>query len=180
MAIIGGKLYSNHPKNLIHLHKDSKYLVSVMITLGENISGGDTVFNDGVKTSDFGSRSHVLKHLYERIILRPFENKIHEGTIWSGYRAIIYFILTKKIFLHLFFHGDRFCNRYINTTYLLNYRDYDGTGEKTEHFLQRRIRYTYGGDTIQGKWYRDRKIARDNFGRKKINWIYLSSWVKIL
>ena len=45
MAVIGGKLYRNHPKNLNYVHKDIKYLVSVIITLGKDISGGDTVFN---------------------------------------------------------------------------------------------------------------------------------------
>ena len=49
MDVIGGKLYSNHPKNLNHVHKDTKDLVSVIIKLGKNISGGDTVFNNGVK-----------------------------------------------------------------------------------------------------------------------------------
>ena len=28
------------------------------------------------------------------------------------------------------------------------------------------MRYTYGGDPIQEMWDRDRKTARDNFGRK--------------
>ena len=37
-----------------HVHKDTKYLVSVIITLGKNISGGETMFYDGVKTSDLG------------------------------------------------------------------------------------------------------------------------------
>ena len=46
MAVIGGRLFSNHPQNLNHVHKDSKYLVSVITTLGNNISGGDTVFYD--------------------------------------------------------------------------------------------------------------------------------------
>ena len=49
MAVIGGKLYRNHPKNLNHVNKDIKYLVSVIITLGKYISGGETVFYDGVK-----------------------------------------------------------------------------------------------------------------------------------
>ena len=49
MDVIGGKLYHNHPKNLNHMHKDVKYLVSVIITLVKDISGGDTVFYDGVK-----------------------------------------------------------------------------------------------------------------------------------
>ena len=56
-----------------HLHKDSKYLVSDMITLGCNISGGNTVFYDGVKTSDLGSRAHILKHLHGITIFGPFE-----------------------------------------------------------------------------------------------------------
>ena len=73
MAVIGGRLFSNHHKNMNHVHKDSKYLVSVIITLGGNISGGDTVFYDGVKTSDLGSRAHVLKNLHGRIIFGPFE-----------------------------------------------------------------------------------------------------------
>ena len=75
MGVIGGKLYSNYPKNMNRVHKDSKYQVSVIITLGGNISGGDTVFYDGVKTSDLGSRAHVLKHLHlhGRMIFGPFE-----------------------------------------------------------------------------------------------------------
>ena len=68
MDVIGGKLYSNHPKNMNHVHKDRKYMVSVIITLGKNISGGDTVFYYGVKTSDLGSRAHILKHLHGRMI----------------------------------------------------------------------------------------------------------------
>ena len=56
MAVIGGQLYRNQPRNLNHIHKDTKYLVSVIITLGKNIIGGDTVFYDAVKTCDFGNR----------------------------------------------------------------------------------------------------------------------------
>ena len=73
MAVIGGKLFSNHPKNMNHVHKYSKDLVAVIIIMSENISGGDTVFYDGVKTSDLGIRSHVLKHLHGRMILGLFE-----------------------------------------------------------------------------------------------------------
>ena len=108
MAVIGGKLYSNHHKNMNHVHKDSKYLVSVIITLGKNISGGDNVFYDGVKTSDLGSRAHILKHLYEIMIFGPFEKVFHEGTLWSVYRDVISFILTKKSSYISFAMGIRF------------------------------------------------------------------------
>ena len=130
MDIIGGKLYSNHPKNLNHVHKDSKYLVSVIITLGKNISGRDTVLYDEVKKSDLGSRAHILKHLHGRMIFGPFEKVFHEGTLWNGYRYVISFILTKQIFPHFFFRGDRFYNRYINTAHKLKYLDDDGSGAK--------------------------------------------------
>ena len=73
MAVIGGKLYRNHPKHLNHVHKDTKDLVSVIMTLGKYICGGDTVFYDGVKPSDFGSRAHILKHLHGRMVFGPFE-----------------------------------------------------------------------------------------------------------
>ena len=73
MAVIHGKLFSNHPKNLSHVNKDSKYLVSVIITVGGNMRGGETMFYDGVKISDLGSRAHVFKHLLRRMIFGPFE-----------------------------------------------------------------------------------------------------------
>ena len=38
---------------------------------------------------------------------------------------------------------------------------------KPNHLLQRGLRYTYGYDPIQEMWYRNSKIARDNFGRKR-------------
>ena len=66
-------LLSNYPKNLNHVHKDSKYLVSVLITLGGNISEGDTMFYNGVKTSDLGIRAHVLKNVHGGMIFGPFE-----------------------------------------------------------------------------------------------------------
>ena len=55
-----------------HIHKDSKYLVSVILTMGENISGGGDVFYDGVKTFDLGSRAHVLNRLHGRMIFGRF------------------------------------------------------------------------------------------------------------
>ena len=89
MAVIGSKLYSNHPKNLNHVHKDTKYMVSVIITVGKDKSGGDNVFNYGVKTYDLGSRVHILKYLHGRMIFGRYEKVFHEVTLWSGYRAVI-------------------------------------------------------------------------------------------
>ena len=93
-----------------HVYKDIKDLVSVIITLGKDISGRDNIFYYGVKSSDFGSRARILKHLHGRMVFGPFEEVFHEVTLLSGYRAVIYFILTKQIFLHFFFRGNRFYN----------------------------------------------------------------------
>ena len=68
------------------------------------------MFYDGVKPSDFGSRAHILKKLHGGMIFGPFEKVFQKGTLWSGYRAVISFILTKQIFLHLFRRAGRFYN----------------------------------------------------------------------
>ena len=98
------------------------------------------MFYDGVKTSDLGSRAHILKHLHGGMIFGPFEKVFHEGTLWSGYRAVIYFILTKTIFLHFFRHGDQFYNRYLNSVDKNIYIDDDGYRVKPNHALQRRMK----------------------------------------
>ena len=58
-----------------HLNKYTKDLLSVIINLGTNISGGNTVFYDWVKTYDLGNIPHDLKYLHGRIIFGPFEKK---------------------------------------------------------------------------------------------------------
>ena len=63
MAVIGGKIFSNYPKNLNHVYKDSKYLISVIITLGKDISGGDTVFYDESKHLT-GGVDPISEHIY--------------------------------------------------------------------------------------------------------------------
>ena len=113
MAVVGGRLYRNHPKNLNHMHKDVKYLVSVIITLGKDIIRGDTLFYDGVKTCDFGNRSHILKHSHGIMVFGPFEKFYNEGTLWSGYRSVISFILTKQN-LYFYRHQNQFYDRYLN------------------------------------------------------------------
>ena len=72
MAVICGRLFSNNSQNMNRVHKDSKDLVSVTITLGKYISVGDTVFYDGVKTYELGNRAHVLKNLHGIMIISPF------------------------------------------------------------------------------------------------------------
>ena len=60
---------------------------------------------------------------------------MHEGARWRGPRTVIFFIVTKKIFLHIYHHGDRFYNQYINKTDKTKYLGDDGSGVKPKHFF---------------------------------------------
>ena len=44
LATIGGNLYKRHAKNLNHVHKDSKDLMSVIIIFVTDVHGGEIVF----------------------------------------------------------------------------------------------------------------------------------------
>ena len=55
LATIGGNLYTIHAKNLNCVHKYSQDLLSVIIILGTDINGGETVFNDGENMNDISS-----------------------------------------------------------------------------------------------------------------------------
>ena len=158
------------------VHKDNKDFLSVIITLGNNIRGGDTVFYKGVKTYDLGSRAHVLKHLHGRIIFVPFAKCFHEGTLWRGRMAVISFILTKQIFVYFYRHGDRFYSQYINKTIKTKYLDDDGSGVKPILFYKNRIRSSFCYDPIGQMWDRYQKITNHNFGgkRKSTGHIYLT------
>ena len=60
--VIVRKLYSGHSQNINLVHKYTKDLVSVIISLGNNISGVYKVLYDRVKWINLGKRDHVLKH----------------------------------------------------------------------------------------------------------------------
>ena len=77
MANIGGNLSTRHPKNLNHVHKDSNNLLSVIIILGTNVHGGETVFYYGEKMNDIGKIAHVMKHSHGRYLVGAFDKILH-------------------------------------------------------------------------------------------------------
>ena len=84
LATIGCNLYTTHSKNLNHVHKDSKDFLSVIIILGNNVNGSETIFYDGDNMNDIGKRAHVLKHSNGRCVIGSFDKILHEGSIWTG------------------------------------------------------------------------------------------------
>ena len=82
-------------KNLNHVHKDSKDLLSVIIILVTDVNGGETVFYDGENMNDIGKRAHVLNHSHGRCFIGAFDKILYEVSIWTGHRAVLSFILHK-------------------------------------------------------------------------------------
>ena len=66
---MGGNLYTRHSKNLNHVHKDSKDILSVILILRTNFNGGETVFNDGENMNDIVKITHLLKHSHGRCVI---------------------------------------------------------------------------------------------------------------
>ena len=63
----------------------------------------------------FGKRAHVLNHSYGRCVIGAFDKNLHEGSIWTGHRAVLLFILHKSIFLHFVHNGTRFYDKYTSS-----------------------------------------------------------------
>ena len=101
------------------------------------------------------------------MIFGPFEKVFHESTLWSGYRSVISFILTKQIFLHFYRHANQFYDRYLDSINRNNYIDDDGSGEKPKLEIQRRFMKYSCCDLLQAMLDRYMKLARQNFGRKR-------------
>ena len=84
--------------------------------------------------NDIGKITHVLKHSHRRCVVSVFDKNLHEGSIWTGPRVGLSFILHISIFLHFVHHGTNFYDKYINTDDRKQYIDDDGSGffSKTE------------------------------------------------
>ena len=57
-----------------NLHKDSRYLLPVIITIGKNLREGYTLFYGRVRYNDLLKRVYVLKYLHGRIVVGLFES----------------------------------------------------------------------------------------------------------
>ena len=112
---IGGNLYTRHPKNLNHVHVDSKDLLSVIIILGTDVNSGETIFYDEENIHDIVKGAHVLKHSRVRCVIGAFDKNLHEGSIWTVHRGFLSFILHKSIFLHFLNNSTIFYDRYISS-----------------------------------------------------------------
>ena len=77
---------------------------------------------------DIGKIAHVLKHSHGRCVVGAFDKSLHDGSIWAGHRAVLYFILHKSIFIHFVHNGTIFYDKYITSDDRKKYIDDDGRG----------------------------------------------------
>ena len=99
----------------------------MIIILGTYFNGGEIVFNDGENMNDIGNRAHVLKYSHGRCVIVSFDKNLHEVSIWTGHRVVLYFILQKSIFIHFVHNGTRFYEKCISSKHRENYIDDDGS-----------------------------------------------------
>ena len=62
-------------------------------------------FSYGINMNDIGKRAHIINHSHGRCAVGAFDKHLHKGSIFSGHRAVLYFILHKSIFLNSVNHG---------------------------------------------------------------------------
>ena len=65
--------------------------------------------------NDIGKRAHVLTHSHGRCVVGPFNKILHKGSIWTGNRDVLYFILHKSILIQFGHHGTIFYDKYITS-----------------------------------------------------------------
>ena len=70
---------------------------------------------DGENMNDIGKIAHVLKHSHGRRVIGYFDKILYEGSIWTGHRAVLLFILHKSIFIHFMHNGTIFYDKYISS-----------------------------------------------------------------
>ena len=104
----------------------------MIIILGTDVHGGETVFYDGDKMNDIVKRAHVLKYSHGRCVVGPFDKILDEDSLLTGNRAVLSFILQKSIFLHSLHHVTRFHDKYITSEDRKKYIDDDGSGVFTK------------------------------------------------
>ena len=129
LATIGGNLFSRHPKNINHVHKYSNYLLSVIITLGTNVNGVETVFNE-ITIYYIGKRENYIKNSHRRCVVGAFDKIVYEGSIRTVYGSVLSFILHKSIYIQYLHHGTKFYDRYIKSNCINIYIDDDKSGAK--------------------------------------------------
>ena len=103
-----------------------------------------------------------MNHLHGRWVVGPFDKILHEGSIWTGHRSVLYFILHKSIFLPFVHNVKIFYDKYITSYDRKKYFDDDG-GDIFRKKFRKRYNAKYQ-KTYSNKYY---VIKNDSIKRYK-------------
>ena len=110
-----------------------------------------------------------------------FDKISHEGSIWTGPRAVLYFILHKSIFIHSVHHGTIFYDKYIASNDKSKCIDDDGSRIFSKQMVIKiynpKYQKTYYNQyyVLKSDFIKDTRIRRTHSGRKRkaIGFVYL-------
>ena len=94
LGTIGGNLLTRHPKNINRVHKYRKDIMSVIITLGIDVNGGETVFY-GIIMNDIGKIAHVINDSNLMCVVGAFDLK--KSSIYSDWTHIHFILYPTQI-----------------------------------------------------------------------------------
>ena len=97
--------------------------------------------------NDIGKRAHVVNHSHGRCVIGSFDKILREGSIWTGHRYVLSFILHKSKFLYFVHNGTIFYDKYISSQNKKKYIDGDGsvvfTKQKVIKIYNSKYKLTY-------------------------------------
>ena len=144
----------------------------MIILLVTDVNGGETIVYYGENMNGIEKRAHVLKHSHGRCVIGSFDKILHEGSLWTGHRAIISFILHRSIFLHFVHNGTNFYDKYISTKNWLKYIDDDGSGVLPKLLVRKKYnpgykKYSNHYYVLNNDFIKDTRICRTYSGKKR-------------
>ena len=99
------------------LHFDKQDVISCIVTLGANVSGGPAIYHSGITDKD--PKDLVLSIPFEhgRIQIGTFSSVLHGISIWKGARMTVALNLKREVVSHFRDHGDKFYDQFRDQNY---------------------------------------------------------------
>ena len=88
-----------------HIHKDKNDLCSIILMVGDNITGGNTLYyKEKVPLMD-SDIQHSESFCHGKFQVGPFNKIYHAGEAWRGPRGIISFYINRQMYDHFKKYG---------------------------------------------------------------------------
>ena len=101
----GCALVGNLMDGYNHIHVDKNDMCSLIVMLGNNVIGGDTLYYSGESPSNPGRCVHSEPFYHGKFQVGPFQKVVHAGSHWKGPRGIISFYINKQLYQHFRTYG---------------------------------------------------------------------------